>query len=176
MQPVRFVRLLSRAHRAVEHVELSRGLQLRPLSQRHPPLSRSVLGGAAFDVLPTEGAVLDSSGAILLVNEAWRRFGRENGAGSACGVGVNYLTTCERAAESGDEIAAVVRAALTAVLAAHAPEAGLDYPCHSPSEQRWFHLTVRPLAGGRRVVVLHDRLQVPPAHVAARECPPAPHA
>ena len=133
-----------------------------PARKQHAFLGRSVLAGAAFDVLPGVGAVLDSSGVILLVNESWRRFGRENGAGSACGVGIDYLRTCDRAAESGDEVAAVVSAALTAVLAGHAPEAALDYPCHSPSEQRWFHLTVRPLAGGRRVLVLHDRLLAQP--------------
>ena len=130
--------------------------------EQHAFLGRSVLDGAAFDVLPGVGAVLDSSGVILLVNESWRRFGRENGAGAACGVGINYLRICDRAAESGDEIAGVVSAALTAVLAGHAPKAALDYPCHSPSGQRWFHLTVRALAGGRRTLVLHDRLLAPP--------------
>ena len=130
--------------------------------EHHGFLGRTLLAGAAFDVIPGVGAVLDSSGVILLVNESWRRFGRENGAGAACGVGIDYLRTCDRAAESGDELAGVVSAALTAVLAGHAPEAALDYPCHSPSEQRWFHLTVRPLAGGRRVLVLHDRLLAQP--------------
>ena len=108
-----------------------------PAREHHAFLGRSLLAGAAFDVLPGVGAVLDSSGVILLVNESWRRFGRENGAGAACGVGIDYLRTCDRAAESGDEVAGVVSAALTAVLAGHAPKAALDYPCHSPSEQRW---------------------------------------
>ena len=130
--------------------------------EHHAFLGRAALAGAAFDVLPGVGAVLDSTGVILLVNESWRRFGRENGAGAACGVGIDYLRTCDRAAESGDEVAGVVRAALTAVLAGHAPEAALDYACHSPSEQRWVHMTVRPLAGGRRALVLHDRLLAPP--------------
>lgn len=133
-----------------------------PAKDHHAFLGRSLLGGAAFDVLPAEAAVLDSSGVILLVNQSWRRFGRENGAGAACGVGIDYLATCDRAAESGDEVAAVVSAALSAVLAGYAPEAALDYPCHSPSEQRWFRLTVRPLPGRRRVLVLHDRLLAPP--------------
>lgn len=136
-------------------------------------LSHSLLAGAAFEVLPSEGAVLDSSGRILLVNESWRRFGRENGAGAACGVGMNYLDTCSRAADSGDELAAVVAAALTAVLAGHAPEAALDYPCHSPTEQRWYHLTVRPLPGGRRAVVLHDRILPPPAGIPVLARPAA---
>jgi hypothetical protein len=88
-------------------------------------------------------------------------------------VGVNYLDTCSRAADSGDELAAVVGAALTAVLTGHAPEAALDYPCHSPSEQRWFHLTVRPLLGGRRAVVLHDRILPPPEGVPVLAHPTA---
>ena len=133
-----------------------------PAKERHAFFSRSLLASAAFDVLPSEAAVLDSGGVILLVNEAWRRFGRDNGAGAACGVGIDYLRTCDRAAASGDDVAGAVAAALTAVLAGHAPEAALDYPCHSPSEQRWFHMTVRPFAGGRRALVLHDRLLAPP--------------
>lgn len=155
-------RLLPRPDRQLIDLDARPDGAVPPARERHPFLGRSLLAGAAFDVLPSEAAVLDSSGVILLVNEAWRRFGRENGAGAACGVGIDYLRTCERAAESGDEVAAVVGAALEAVLAGHAPEAALDYACHSPSERRWFHLSVRPLVGGRRVVVLHDRLLAPP--------------
>ena len=36
---------------------------------------------AAFDALASEAAVLDGDGVVLLVNEAWREFGRQNGAG-----------------------------------------------------------------------------------------------
>ena len=51
-----------------------------------------------------------------------------------------------------------MHAALTAVLDGHAPAAGLDYPCHSPTERRWFRLTVRPMPDRVRILVLHDRL------------------
>ena len=122
------------------------------------PQVRSRLAAAAFDALPSEAAVLDRDGVILVVNEAWRRFGRDNGAGSACGAGVDYLRTCQRSASAGDEVAAAVHAALTAVLDGHAPAACLDYPCHSPTERRWFRLTVRPMPDRVRILVLHDRL------------------
>ena len=121
-------------------------------------LRRSRLALAAFDTLPSEAAVLDANGVILLVNEAWRRFGRDNGAGAGCGAGSDYLRTCRRSAASGDHVAAAVSAALAAVLSGHAPEAGLDYPCHSPEQQRWFHLSIRPLPGQHRLLVLHDLL------------------
>ena len=111
---------------------------------------------AAFDAWPSECAVLAADGMILSVNAAWRRFGDRNGAGSRCGPGVNYLAVTDRAAASGDEVAAVVAAALTAVFTGDAPTARVDYPCHSPHEQRWFRLHAQPLPGRRNVLLVHD--------------------
>ena len=137
------------------------------------PQVRSRLAAAAFDALPSEAAVLDRDGVILVVNEAWRRFGRENGAGSACGAGVDYLSTCQLSAATGDEVAAAVHAALTAVLDGHAPAASLNYPCHSPTERRWFRLTVRLMPDRVRVLVLHDQLTGDPARPSsAGSAPP----
>ena len=104
-----------------------------------------LLAAAAFDALPTQAVVLDADGVVVLVNEAWRASGRQAGAGPGCGVGVSYVDVCARAAARGDELAGVVEAALRAVLGGHAPRAELDYPCHTPCEQRWFHLVARPL-------------------------------
>ena len=132
-------------------------------SHQRPVVSRSRLALAAFEALPSEAAVLDTNGVILMVNESWRQFGRDNGAGAACGAGVDYLRTCETSARGGDQIAAAVAASLIAVLSGHAPEAALDYPCHAPQEERWFHLSIRPLTGQRRVLVLHERLPGHPA-------------
>jgi len=95
---------------------------------------------------------------VVLVNEAWREFGRQNGAGAACGVGSDYLQVCERSAADGDEIAAVVEAAIRAVLEGHAPRAALDYPCHSPTQERWFSLRAQPLISHRFVLVQHDEV------------------
>ena len=48
---------------------------------------------SVLDSITEHIAVLDEHGVILAVNEAWRRFGRENGGGAAVvdTVGVNYL-------------------------------------------------------------------------------------
>ena len=116
------------------------------------------LAAAAFDALASEAAVLDGDGVVLLVNEAWREFGRQNGAGASCGVGSDYLGVCERSSATGDEIAAVVEAAIRAVLEGHAPRAALDYPCHSPDQQRWFSLRVQPLGAVDGVLVQHDEV------------------
>lgn len=108
--------------------------------------------------MPSEAAILDDAGTLILVNQAWRDFGHENGAGStACGVGSNYLDVCRHAASHGDPIASAAHAALTAILHRHTESARLDYPCHSPTEQRWYQLRAHPLPGPvHRTLVLHD--------------------
>ena len=42
------------------------------------------------------------------------------------------------------------------MLEAHAPRASVSYPCHSPTEQRWFRVHAMPLAGRRDVLIVHD--------------------
>lgn len=107
--------------------------------------------------MPSEAAILDEAGTLILVNRAWRDFGIDNGAGSTtCGVGSNYLDVCQHAASRGDPVASAAHAALTAVLHGHTDAARLDYPCHSPTQQRWYQLRAHPLPGPHRVLVLHD--------------------
>ena len=112
---------------------------------------------AILDSLPTEIVLLDARGTIVVVNEAWRSFGRANGLQSpAHGVGTNYIHLCEasripeaRAAAKG------IRAVLDGSLGTFACE----YACHSPGEQRWFMMSVTPLHAApedaRGVVIRH---------------------
>lgn len=52
----------------------------------------------SLDELPEHTAIVDSSGAIVAVNKAWRRFAKDNGAElSKVSEGANYLAVCERA-------------------------------------------------------------------------------
>lgn len=118
--------------------------------------SRITLIAAAFDAWPTESVILSPDGTILAANGAWRRFGEDNGAGARCGPGTNYLRVTQAAVASGDETAEVVLDSLEAVLSGSAPRARLDYPCHSPDEQRWFRLLAATLPGRREVLVVHD--------------------
>jgi hypothetical protein len=52
----------------------------------------------SLDKLPEHTAIVDSSGAIVAVNKAWKRFAEDNGANlSKVSEGANYLAVCERA-------------------------------------------------------------------------------
>jgi len=114
---------------------------------------------ATIDALAAHIVVLDSSGAIVAANATWRRFGRENqGNEQACGVGVNYFTVCNSAADNGVPEANAVASGIRQVLTQQQKEFSFTYACHSPTEERWF--TVRASGfeddGAMWAVVAHE--------------------
>lgn len=116
-------------------------------------LERGVL-----DTLPMSTATLDSDGVVVDTNRAWREFGSENGAqGDPNSIGTNYLELTEAAAESGDDVARRAATGLRELLSGSRDLFTMEYPCHSPSERRWFLLHATPMTheGDRYVVVTH---------------------
>jgi two-component system CheB/CheR fusion protein len=100
-----------------------------------------------LDCLPEHVAVLAPDGTITMVNAAWRRFSMANGDPDLLqsGPGCNYLKACEPAGgEPGGERAAQ---GLRAVLDGTLPSFSMEYPCHSPHEERWFVMNVAPVPG-----------------------------
>ena len=90
-------------------------------------------------VLPAHVAVVDRSGTILAANDAWKAFARVNGGNlSRTAEGANYLTVCDGATGSQSEYAASFAEGLRAVLSEKEEGFEMEYPCHSPTEQRWF--------------------------------------
>ena len=117
---------------------------------------------AILNSVTSEIAVLDRTGVIVSVNEPWRRFAQENApvAGTQAphtGVGANYFSACQP--RSGDDSGEAMHArdGIQAVLDGRLDLFKLEYPCHSPTEQRWFVMNVSPLGQDRRgAVVAHS--------------------
>lgn len=116
------------------------------------------LAYATLDALAEHVAVLDEGGTIIAVNRAWREFAEANSPSTRGLVeGANYFSACEHArgedAEDGARFAAGMRAVVEGTL----DEFTLEYPCHSPTEQRWFiaRVTRFVLEGTARAVVTH---------------------
>ena len=113
---------------------------------------------ALLNALPAHIAMLDHQGIIVSVNSAWGRFAGEDVLqGSEYGVGVNYLHFCANARGEHSSEARQVAEGIRSVLDGGAKGFSIEYPCHSPAEQRWFLLTVTPLAGDgpNGAVVMH---------------------
>ncbi|HEY5171001.1 MAG TPA: GGDEF domain-containing protein [Acidimicrobiia bacterium] len=111
----------------------------------------------AFDALPSPAVLLDSAGVIVESNESWRLFARLNDAiPGTTDVGVNYLEVCSRAAADSDA-AIAVGDGLREILSGERQYFGLEYPCSSPTEDRWFQLQASgaPVDDGAGAVLLH---------------------
>src|SRR5512134_316369 len=95
-----------------------------------------------LDALSAHIAVLDHTGTIVAVNQAWRSFARAAGFVDHCdGLGMNYLSVCERSGRTSVD-AAQTGEALRDIIAGRRSEFRLEYPCESPEGLRWFQLRV----------------------------------
>ncbi|PDW01627.1 PAS domain-containing protein [Candidatus Viridilinea mediisalina] len=118
---------------------------------------------AILNSLNVHLAVLDARGTIIAVNNPWIEFARANGDPDLqrTGVGVNYFTICEHAHGYWANEANDVLEGMRAVLEGRLPIYELEYPCHSPHEERWFVMRVVPLRGQRTgLVVSHTNVTV----------------
>jgi PAS domain S-box-containing protein len=112
----------------------------------------------SLQALQAHIAVVDRQGRIIFINKAWENFAASNGGTTEpwLAIGTNYLDVCRKAAAAEDH-AAQALAGVEAVLAGTLPQFSLEYPCHSPGEQRWFLMTVAPLDqdGATGAVISH---------------------
>lgn len=117
---------------------------------------------SALDALSAHIAILDERGVIVGTNDAWRTFGRENGyqGDSDYGVGSNYLRICETASGSNADEAPSIARGIRAILDGKINEFALEYPCHSPTENRWFVVNITRFVwdGKFRLIIAHQNV------------------
>ncbi|HTA66373.1 MAG TPA: PAS domain S-box protein, partial [Xanthomonadaceae bacterium] len=122
---------------------------------RHRDAARQA---AILNALPAHIALLNAQGLIVSVNETWRRFIDPNvSQGPGYAIGTNYLDMCASARGADAVTAHRVADGIRSVLDGGAMSFSIEYACHTPLQQRWFLLTVTPLAAGlpNGVVVMH---------------------
>ena len=116
------------------------------------------LQGAILDTLPAHVALLDEHGVIVAVNARWKSYARDNGLNAPnFGIGQSYLATADAAIGTGCAEAKQVTLGLRGVLDGSSAEFSIEYPCHSPTQRRWYRETITPVSqgGARRAVVMH---------------------
>ena len=114
-----------------------------------------------LDSLTVHIVVLDQNGVIRYSNRAWQEFARENGCQmSPAMLGVNYLEICEAAALAGETGAQEAAEGIRVIIKNARTELTLEYPCHSPDEQRWFSMRASRYSGegSWRVVIAHENI------------------
>jgi len=120
--------------------------------------SKEAIAVDVLNALTASIAVLDHSGVIIAVNDAWTRFARENDGRDVAGfLGSNYLAACEAAIRDADPIADAVSAAFGALRSGNQDQFRIEYPCHSPTTERWFEMRMtRSPRSPHYIVVAHE--------------------
>jgi PAS domain S-box-containing protein len=122
---------------------------------------RDALNKSVMDSIPSQLCVLDRRGVIVAVNAAWQHAAHASGASpnTADPVGTRYRDACiaTSVTEPHGATGQAAWAGIDAVLQGQAPRFDLDYACDSPTEQRWFHMQVHPMAAPMQgVLVVHS--------------------
>ena len=150
----------------------------------HKQADEALRASEAFNIsilnsITAQIAVLDRNGVIQAVNEPWRRFALENSPEPGkpaphTEIGANYLEAGQLGIGSTSEEAMKTLAGIQSVLEGRLPSFSLEYPCHSPQQQRWFSMTTTPLSpSGLGAVISHvditERKQAEIEHAAIIE-------
>ncbi len=123
----------------------------RKMLQRSAELARTAeYNRALLDSIHSSVAILDKSGVIVSINDAWNNFAETNRTVDGelpCHYreGTSYLDVCRGSYGDYSDQAQEALDGISAVLAGRAESYSLEYPCHSPSRQRWFLLKAEPL-------------------------------
>jgi two-component system, NarL family, sensor kinase len=115
---------------------------------------------STMDALSAHIAIIDSSGVILTVNAAWRRFAEATGTQMEdAGIGANYFQVCGVAGPACADKDAVATG-LRAIMRGEHAEFRFDYPCKCGGEQRWFQLRATRFGDGdmMRLVLAHENI------------------
>lgn len=119
------------------------------------------LPGAALEALPSPLTILDNSGTIIYVNQAWKHFADSNQLSIAnYGVGLNYLNYCNGAGITHSPDTNPILQGINDVISGVNDEFTSQYPCHSLTENLWFqmHVVALDYEGARHVIVIHNNI------------------
>lgn len=114
---------------------------------------------AILNSLSNHIAVIEETGEIVAVNDAWLAFARVNGDPDLrlTGVGTNYFAACLTA--TGDDAGDAARTleGMRSVLQGSLPAFEMEYLCHTRDGERWFIMRAVPLQSDQRrgLVIAH---------------------
>ena len=126
-------------------------------AQEQLRISETAKQAAILNALPAHIALIDPQGVIVSSNETWRSAAPHALHGPAHAIGTNYLETCENGWEDEAIEAGQIAKGIRAVLDGLALTFAAEYSTRYQAEERWFLITVTPLADDRSngAVVMH---------------------
>lgn len=117
---------------------------------------------AALNHITPRTAVLDETGLIVLVNDAWRLYASTtnlSGKNVSC-EGINYLDVCNNTRGNESEHASRMYSGIKSVMQGKKSEYALKYPCHSILQKQWFigRVSIFNSDGYKLTLVSHESI------------------
>ena len=126
--------------------------------QKKELIEKKELVQNTLDSLSANIVILDDNGLIKYTNQAWKIFAKNNGASlDNVGIGNNYLKIIENSdCEGMNQLYSEINKVMKKEKDIHT----MKYPCHSPTEKRWFKMKVTPFKGKGpySVVIAHENI------------------
>lgn len=119
-------------------------------------IKSEVFNRGVLNVLRSHIAVIEDSGKIIATNDSWKKYAKENGDQKLqyTTEGTNYFEVCQKAALGGEKIAEEVLLGMKAMVNNETNNFYLEYPCHSPNEQRWFGMNAIKFENDSSMIVI----------------------
>ena len=111
---------------------------------------------SVIDAMPANIAIIDLSGTILMVNNAWCNFAEQNNAAHlrSSSIGCNYLAICQQSIADGAPQADLALQGIKSVLSGQQISFTMEYPCHSSERQSWYQMSVSRHDGPLQAVII----------------------
>jgi len=94
---------------------------------------------AALDALSASIAIIDENGIIQAVNNSWRLFADENNlVWDDYGIGRSYIDSFDSTLTNQEDDMNITKKAIRELISGQRTNFNMEYPCHSPIEERWF--------------------------------------
>lgn len=130
--------------------------------KRYCSPERNQISARVLDELDANVVVLNHAGEIIFANQSWDDFAANNPLTDGSppvnvAVGTNYLDVCKNATGRSSENSASVHEGILAVLCGKKKIFSHEYPCHSPTKQRWFQMRAKVLKHSRprQIAIFH---------------------
>ncbi|MCY7308858.1 MAG: PAS domain S-box protein, partial [Rhodoferax sp.] len=141
------------------------GSQIDITERKHAELALAaseLFAKATVDAVTAHICVLDRTGKIVTVNQAWRDIFDKNHAQEEklnYYVGTNYLEICASASGADADAATSMAKGIRSVMEGRCDEFTLEYRCDSSTAQRWFVASVTRFHGDSgNILVAHEDL------------------
>ena len=117
---------------------------------------RNALLQSILNSMPAQTVVMDPTGMMLGVNDAWRKFWWfDRNKPEPTWTSMNYFAVVGENSDPSDPAVQEATEGITAVIRGRSNEFSMDYPCRAHDELYWFHIHVLPVPSVNGIVITH---------------------